>query len=232
MPQEALTRARLLAGFTAPIRPVQQSFFYKLRLLLVCLMMILLPLVYLALIAGAGWLVYAHATRNAVVLQGRGGGLAKIAIYFTPIVAGGVLVLFMIKPLFARREKQPVPISLTPSSEPVLFDLVRKLCETVGAPMPRRIDVDGQANASASFRRGFLSFFGHDLLLTIGLPLAAGLTLRNLVGVLAHEFGHFAQGTGMRATYLIRAVNLWFARVVYERDSWDANLEAWSKDSD
>ena len=52
------------------------------------------------------------------------------------------------------------------------------------------------------------------------------------MGILAHEFGHFAQGSGMRATYVIRSVNAWFARVVYERDAWDATLAAWGRDTD
>ena len=54
--------------------------------------------------------------------------------------------------------------------------------------------------------------------LEIGLPLVNALTLSELKAVLAHEFGHFAQGTGMRITYVIRGVNAWFARTVYERD--------------
>ncbi len=46
---------------------------------------------------------------------------------------------------------------------------------------------------------GLLSFLGHDLVLTLGLLLiAAGLTERELAGVIAHEFGHFRQGAGMR----------------------------------
>jgi len=61
--------------------------------------------------------------------------------------------------------------------------------------------------------------------LTIGLPLASGLEMREFAGVLAHEFGHFAQGAGMRLTYIIRKINFWFARVVYERDAWDVKLE-------
>lgn len=64
------------------------------------------------------------------------------------------------------------------------------------------------------------------------MPLVSGLTLRQLAGVLAHEFGHFAQGTGMRVTYVIRWVNHWFARVVYERDAWDVRLQRWSEDTD
>src|SRR5213075_671827 len=51
-------------------------------------------------------------------------------------------------------------------------------------------------------------------------------------GVLAHEFGHFAQGAGMRLTYVIRKFNFWFARVVYERDSWDVKLEQASRGTD
>jgi len=41
----------------------------------------------------------------------------------------------------------------------------------------------------------------------------------------AHEFGHFAQGFGMRLSYIIRRINAWFARLVYERDAWDLALE-------
>ena len=63
-----------------------------------------------------------------------------------------------------------------------------------------------------------LGVFKKDLVLTIGLPLVAGLSIREFGGVLAHEFGHFAQGGGMRLTALVRFVNGWFARVVYERD--------------
>lgn len=53
-------------------------------------------------------------------------------------------------------------------------------------------------------------------MLTIGLPLVAGLSLQQLAGVLAHEFGHFSQGAGMRLTYIVRSINAWFLRVVYE----------------
>ena len=154
------------------------------------------------------------------------GGAALL--YCTPIVAGATAVLFMIKPLFAPRPKEAPRYSLDPATEPRLFQFVERLCRTVRAPIPRRIDLDTQVNASASFRRGFVSMLGSDTVLTIGLPLVSGMTLRQLTGVLAHEFGHFAQGSGMRVTYVIRSVNAWFARVVYERDAWDQKLADWS----
>ncbi|HAV64865.1 MAG TPA: hypothetical protein DCY13_21160, partial [Verrucomicrobiales bacterium] len=112
-----------------------------------------------------------------------------------------------------------------PGAEPVLFAFIEAVCRAVKAPMPRRVDLDCHLNAAAGFRKGFLSFLGSDLVLLIGLPLAGNLTVAELAGVLAHEFGHFSQGLGMRVSYLVRSVNGWFARVVYERDAFDVSLQ-------
>ena len=216
------------AAFTGPVVPTRVSFVYQLGLLVVALAMIALPLIYLALVAAAGWAVYYWATHFTFLLNsgGRGRGwLLMLFLYLTPLFAGIVMVFFMIKPLFARRPDHAQPLALNPGAEPLLFAFVTRICQAVGAPFPKRIDIDCQLNASAGFRRGMLSFLGNDLVLTIGMPLAAGLTLREFAGVLAHEFGHFTQGFGMRLTYIIRSVNGWFARVVYERDSWDVSLE-------
>ena len=60
----------------------------------------------------------------------------------------------------------------------------------------------------------------------------AGLSVRQFGGVLAHEFGHFSQGAGMRLTFIVRSVNAWFARVVYERDTWDDRLRSSAQRSD
>jgi hypothetical protein len=68
----------------------------------------------------------------------------------------------------------------------------------------------------------------NDMVLKIGLPLVANLTASEFAGVVAHEFGHFTQGAGMRLNYLVRSINFWFARVAYERDAWDEALEQWS----
>jgi Zn-dependent protease with chaperone function len=228
--------SRLTQPFEQPIEPVRVSLPYRLGLVLVAVAMVLLPLIYVGLIVLVSWGLYWHVTDNVAIFDamsgGRGSGRAAAFVYVMPIVVGSILILFMIKPIFARRPKTASPVSLDPAEEPMLFAFVERLCAAVGAPRPRRIDVDHQVNASASFRRGMWSLLRQDLVLTIGLPLVAGLTLRELAGVLAHEFGHFAQGTGMRVTFIIRSVNYWFARVVYERDAWDVRLHRWSEQTD
>jgi hypothetical protein len=58
-------------------------------------------------------------------------------------------------------------------------------------------------------------------MLTIGLPLVAGLNCREFAGVLAHELGHFRQRTAMRFGFVINSINGWFFRAVYQRDQHD-----------
>lgn len=209
-----------LAAFDGTIVPNQTGVLYRAGLALVAFAMVLLPIVYLALIGLTAWGVYYHLTHNTWIMSK--GSLFLTLAYATPAVAGFILVFFMIKPFFAARESAIEPVTLDPEKEALLFAFVQKICDLVGAPMPSRVDVDCDVNASASLRRGMWS---RDLVLTIGLPLAAGLDMRQFAGVLAHEFGHFAQGAGMRLTYVIRRINAWFARVVFERDAWDVRLE-------
>ena len=219
----------ILTAFTGEIKPTRVSLFYKIGLAVVAFAMILLPAVYLAVIALAIWLIYLHVVYNTWILTGGGLIILKIIGYGGPVLAGCILVFFMIKPFFAKRPHANAPFSLRREDEPVLFEFIDRICRLVRAPVPSRVDVDMQVNASASLQRGVMS---NDLVLTIGLPLVAGLNTRELGGVLAHEFGHFAQGAGIRLTYIVRHINLWFARVVYERDEWDIKLERGARDND
>ncbi len=221
-----LSVEQLLSAFEGKIKPVKTTMMYQLGIFFSLLVMLILPVIYLSLIACACYGVYYHAINHTVIFESARGRAAIFAflLYIAPIFVGAMVIIFMTKPLFARSSGDASRRSLRRDSEPLLFVFVDKICDTVGSPKPKRIDVDCNVNASASFRRGFLSMFGTDLVLTIGTPLVAGLTVRQLGGVLAHEFGHFSQGFGMRVTYVVRVISHWFARVVYERDQWDEQL--------
>jgi len=224
--------AELLDGFTGTIRRTRASFFYQVGLILVTFVMLILPVIYVGMIAAAGWGVFYYAT-HFTFLRGLGGPriwLFKAVLYLGPIVAGIVLIFFMIKPLFARRAARAHPLAMNPAYEPTLYAFIAKICDLVGAPMPKRIDLDCQINAAASFRRGAASLFSNDLVLTIGVPLVGSLSLSEFAGVIAHEFGHFTQGFGMRLSYIVRNINGWFARVVYQRDAWDVALAEWAEE--
>lgn len=226
--------ARVKAAFTGGVARPGVSPGYRLGMLLVLLGLVMLPLIYLALIAGSCWLVVWHFQHDHVWIaratgfDGRHNGRVTLMVTMAYVgvgLAGIIFVLFLIKPLFAPPAKEPPPVTLDPISQPALFALIQQICAAIGAPMPVEVQVDCRVNASASFRRGLASFFSNDLVLTIGMPLVAGLTVRQLAAVLAHEFGHFAQGGAMRLDYLLRSINHWFCHVVQERDGWDERLE-------
>ena len=225
-----MSRDTLLAPLKREVEVPEPSPLYLVGAAVAAGVMIILPLIYLALIALVVWAALWHMVNNHWLFTEsdlRGRALAgAFGLYLTPLIAAPIVILFLIKPFFAPRVDDAVPLSLEEQQQPLLFAFVHRLCEAVGAPTPRRIDVDVDINASAGFRRGMWSMFGNDLVLVIGLPLAASMDLRQFAGVLAHEFGHFTQGGAMRLTYVVRRMNGWFARVVYERDAWDARLAA------
>jgi Zn-dependent protease with chaperone function len=230
-----LTATGILNAFGSGISPARTSFLYQIGLVLVMVVMLILPVIYVAIVTAMGWAVYYFAVHCSFLVTSMFGGprlyLIKLFLYAMPLFIGSLMVFFMIKPLFARRRDQAQPLAVNPATEATLFAFIAKICGEVGAPMPTRIQLDCELNASAGFRRGVASMFGNDLVLRIGLPLVAGLNLQQFAGVIAHEFGHFTQGYGMRLCYVIRSINGWFVRVIYERDAWDVWLARWALES-
>lgn len=218
----------ILNGFQGRIAPPPFSPLYHVGLWFTAGLMVLLPIIYLAIAILLGWGVWQYAGSfswwRSLPLRGIYGTLLIALAYVTPLAAGATVVLFMFKPFFARRVKKAAPLAVNPGAEPELYAFIAKICQTLRAPMPVRIDLDCHLNAMASFNHGLSGLIKGELVLTLGMPLVAGLTVEQLAGVIAHEFGHFTQGGAMRVYYFIEAVNLWLARAAYERDAWDESL--------
>ncbi len=228
--------AKILQALEGHIQPVKVTLAYRLAIAVVAALMVLLPIIYLMFIGLVGYGVYWHLVNNIVMFQAnvRGRAVLMVALaYAAPAIIGIAMIAFMLKPLFARRQPRGNdPQTVLRGDEPLLFEFVDRLCDAVGSPHPKSILLDDSVNAAAALTSSVWNPFRHDLMLVIGLPLVAGLNLREFAGVLAHEFGHFSQGAGMRLGRIIDSVNHWFAFVVYQRDEWDQTLEQWSKEAD
>ena len=222
----------LFQSLHAQVPRVHLSVGYRLGLLITALVMLVMPLIYAAMVAVVCYGLYLHITRDFETLSQIHDGRVFLLLYILPIIAGVVLLLFMIKPIVTRKTQTSIPLDLRRADEPLFFEFIHRLCRALGAPTPSRIDVMMDVNASASFRNGFVSMLRRDLVLSIGLPLVAGMDVRQFAGVLAHELGHFSQGSAMRLHYIIRLINLWFARAVYGRDRWDYQLRMISRHGD
>lgn len=230
MPATATTQSptglmRALAPGSVP-RPARRPL-YTLLLWLVALLSCLLPVVYFGFVATLAWLGYVYYAEWA---PREISGWAMLA-WSVPGFVLGVLILFLLKPLFAPRASEPDPVGL-PAQESAFRDAVVALCRAVGVAPPREIYLSHSVNAWVQFSPGPAGLVGGSKTLTIGLPLVAGMTARQLVGVLAHEFGHFAQRGGMRAAHVINHVNRWLESRAYHRDEWDERLQRWLEGDD
>ena len=201
---------------------------FGIMLVLAAGVVVAMPLVYLGLVALLGYGVYLHAINDVGMVTAVDNGRAVfflLVLYLTPIVAGVAAVLFLLKPFFAPRQEEVVGPTITAEDEPGFFKLLEGIAGSLGAPMPTRVSLDGDVNASASFRRGLAGWFGGKLQLNVGLPLLRGMTRRQLAGVIAHELGHFRQGLSMRLSFVIRTGDHWLAQAVHGRDDWDDLLD-------
>ena len=229
-PSPGSTQSRRLELGLIPARRI--SLLYRSGLIVAAAAMLILPLVYVALAVSTGWGVYLFAVHCVPAIwswqftYSQFEIISKFVCMVTPLVAGSAIAFFMVKPIFTPRGRPPVAAVLNPSFEPRVAEFINAVCRAVGAPAPRRIELACDINASAGFDIGWGGLLKNRLVLRLGLPLVATLTERQLAGLLAHEFGHFRQGAGMRLSYLIRSVNGWFAQVIYGRDRWDDAIEA------
>lgn len=197
---------------------------YATGLALLAAFLILIGLSYLALLAFLAWLFGWHIYQGLTSL-GQG---PYFLFHFPMALLGGLLVCFLVKPVFFRDKRDADDfVALTPESEPLLFEFVGRLCDATGARRPAIIEIDCDPNAHARLlKHGAVgAMTTDDLVLRFGLPLAASMTVRQLSGVLAHELGHFNQRAGMRGSLLIRLMVNFFVRVVFQRDRLDLKLE-------
>lgn len=218
----------LLAGFEGRFERPRASLAYRTAALLCSMVMLLLVPIYIASILLIAWLTVYHVAHHGWILTSGWPALIRVTFFFGPVVCGFLLVILLVKPLFARPIAEPVQLDIEPDAEPLLWSLVEKISRTIRSPVPHRIVVDCSPNAAAIARHRWT---GSHLTLLLGGPLLAYLRVDELAGIIAHELGHFSQGAGNRIFQRMGAIHEWFARVVYERDEWDAFIVSMANDS-
>ena len=215
---------------------------YFLRALLVLCSLLVFVTVYLGLLIGSGYLCYASLmsmrdptpmyNQNRQPPQRPRGEKTRPRTTMNPLiaitggVASGLVCLFLIKGFFKwRNAGRPLEIEITEEEQPELFAFLRQLCKDAGAPLPYRVFLSPEVNACVFYENPLLSLFmPTNKNLLIGLGLVNRLNLTEFKAVLAHEFGHFAQGSMLFGSYVYQA-NRIIGDMVYGRDFFDDFVE-------
>ena len=144
------------------------------------------------------------------------------------VMGVGVLVFFfLIKFMFkTHRSDRNEMQEIKAKDHPKLFALIQETAEEVGTPMPKHVYLSPGLGASVFYDSNFWSMFVPVRKnLDIGLGLLQSMTALELKAIIAHEFGHFAQGS-MRVGSFVYQLNHVIHNMLYDNDSFDNTLQS------
>ena len=211
------------------VAPPQSSYFLRsklawLRLLLPLSVVLILPAAFVTLLIVLGW----HLTwqfHYAVEDLTLGHGPAWWATTRLGLVALGFInCLLLFKPLLAGAPRRPSTRQLRAAGHPDLFELISDLTKLSCSVPPMEVLTDNSMSVRMEVRHGFSGWLSQDLVLIIGLPLAASCTVRELAGAICNQMGRNPAGIHGLLLQIFRGVNAWLDWAVCRRDPWEAAL--------
>ncbi len=201
-------REAVLGAFDSRMTPPKVPLLRKLWTLIVLAVILVLPLFYFAALAGliVGLVWLATSSYGQSLAPG---------LYWAGLAVGSLLLVCLLKPLFEPRRRRLAVYPLTSDQAPLLGEFIERVCQQIDAPPPQQLQLECSTRLAAEGRQGNT--------LTIGLPLAASLSVEQLGGLIGGQLALFRRGAACRPTNLIRAINGWLWRSVYE----DSRFDAW-----
>lgn len=146
------------------------------------------------------------------------------------VIGVGVIVLiFLIKFIFKRTKHDKSGwVELKKKDEPALFKFIEDIAVEAGAPLPKKVYLSHEVNASVFYDSSFWSmFFPVKKNLLIGYGLANTTTVQEFKATLAHEFGHFSQKSMKVGSYVYQ-LNKIIYNMLYENESLFNGMKTWS----
>lgn len=186
----------------------------------------ILPFCYLVFLAAACWgLVY---TTDFTI---KDGGMGAVPLWMTAARVTGLTIGWlawasMFKPILMRQPRPPASFELKQQSQPECFATLASLCTAVGGKMPSKVLVDGGVTARQSLAGLLGAWLGQQTVLTIGLPLAASCTAKDLAGEMANALGRHPKGLLGRLLLFVSGMNRRLQWVANQRDAWRDALAA------
>ena len=157
-----------------------------------CAIAIVLMIIFyaLAVVAIVG-LAYLGVEVFKTIPEIRGRGIVITGVAGTACFASAGVVAWSILPRLDRFEA-PGP-ELDPDEHPELFAEIESIGAATGERIPSHVYLVSDVNAFVAERGGMMGI-GSKRVMGIGLPLLKLLTVSQLRGVIAHEFGHYFGG--------------------------------------
>ena len=146
------------------------------------------------------------------------------------MVKAGLAGLFLLSLIFVvlrvmlMRLDPPLGRELVRDEAPKLFDILDKLYGKLKGPHIQHVLVTDEYNAAIVQHARFGIFGGYRNYLLVGLPFLLGSTPKEMLSVLAHEYGHLCGDHGKGATRIYRQRRLFVAMYQHLENTADENV--------
>lgn len=113
-------------------------------------------------------------------------------------------VFFVVLRAFLARLPAPEGRRLTQSEAPKLFSVLDKMRKHLKGPPIHHVLINEDYNAAISQRPRFGLFGGHTNYLILGLPYLLGVSPKEMLATVAHEYGHLCGSHGKVGAWIYR----------------------------
>jgi Zn-dependent protease with chaperone function len=141
------------------------------------------------------------------------------------IIASFYIIYFMVKFLFSKNKSDLSHLTeIDIKDEPELFKIIQELVNEIGTDFPKKVYLSPDVNASVFYDSSFWSMIlPIKKNLHIGLGLVNSVTVSELKGILAHEFGHFSQKSMKVGSYVYN-VNKIIHNMLFENEAYESAI--------
>lgn len=147
-----------------------------------------------AIIAVAYWGIgYAHAHHKT-----------RMLIMFSIFALMMVPVFYVVLRMFFMRLSAPKGRAITRADAPRLFEVIDKMRKKLKGPPIHHVLIFDQYNAAIMQLPRFGLFGGHTNYLLLGLPYLLGVTPKEMLATVAHEYGHLCGDHGKMGAWIYR----------------------------
>ena len=133
------------------------------------------------------------------------------------------LIFVVLRVMFMRLDP-PMGRELAREEAPKLFDILDKLYNKLKGPRIQHVLITDEYNAAIVQHARFGILGGYRNYLLVGLPFLLGSTPKEMLSVLAHEYGHLCGDHGKGSARIYRQRRLFVAMYQHLESSADDNL--------
>ncbi|MCY7389636.1 MAG: M48 family metalloprotease [Burkholderiales bacterium] len=133
-----------------------------------------------------------------------GKGHTRQLIYTGLFTLTMIPVYFVVLRMFFMRLEVPAGREITRKDAPKLFEVLDKMRRRLKGPAIDRVVMDREFNAAISQVPRFGLFGGHSNHLILGLPYLFGVTPKEMLATVAHEYGHLCGNHGKIGSWVYR----------------------------